>query len=179
MIEVDPFSGQPASGRPSRIRSKRYQLSFPVPDRGGWKLDGGGKSRFVTLRHAESGSEILFARWRAAEVMNRQRCAEQAHLWRELPSADADFDRADLIEVPVGYDTGVAVDFARVGQDGASGYAAAFGALGRNCLAIVFRTAAQGPDAERRVGERIAVFRTAVLPRLRLHDDREIDPRVR
>jgi len=176
-VEADPFTGQPVQSRPTRIRSKRYQLSFPVPDRDGWKLGGEGKSRFVTLTHGATGSVIVFARWRAPELMNRQRCAAQAHLWRELPGAASDLDEAELIERPRGYDTGVAVGFSRGRRDGASGYAAAFGALGRSCLAVVFRTEARGPEAERLVGERLAVIRTAVLPRLRLHDDRDIDPR--
>jgi len=110
--------------------------------------------------------------------MNHQGCTEQAHLWRELPGAAADPETAEVIEVPAGYVTGVTVDFSRVGSDGAMGYAAVFSARGRSCIALVFQTTAHGPGAEQLVGERVAVFRAAVVPELRLHDDRIIDPRL-
>ncbi|MEM6791370.1 MAG: hypothetical protein AAF715_27885 [Myxococcota bacterium] len=171
---VDPFTARPSTP-PRRLRSRRFQLSFPLPDLERWSLAPvEGRSRFSTLRHAPTESEITLGRWRSTTNANRRRCAEEAFRWRALPGPVAAIDEAGRVDAPTGYDTAVAVGSRPDRGDSISGYALAFGAQGRTCVAFVFTTVARGDDAEARVGSRLATIRSIVLPGLRLRDDRDV-----
>ncbi len=122
------------------------------------------KSRFLVLEHAASASELLIALWREGDIMNHQRCERHARMLRELPTRGEGLLSRRTVAVPSGFDTQVDVGFSVAGPGAAiAGWALAFGGLGRECFAFIYRTRATGADAERIVGDRLAVMQTLTL----------------
>lgn len=159
---LDAFPSPQGEPKFKRVLSKRLKLSIPLPNRSGWVMKR-EKSSFLVLEHAATSSTLLVGLWREDTMMNRQRCEQQARLLRELPRRDGEVLSTVDVHVPAGFDTRIDVGFVATGEQPLAGWALAFGGLARECFAFVFTTTAAGDDAERIVGDRLAVMQTLAL----------------
>jgi len=156
------------------VWSSRFGLSIPLPDPDGWQLVR-ERSSFLVLEHAASSSRLVVRLWRETETMNRDRCERQARTLRDLPARDETGGLSRRrIDVPAEFDTMVEVGFARRSPaEPLTGYVMAFGGWVRRCFAFVYTTSAPAavPDAERLVGDRMAVMEARALEGLELRSD--------
>lgn len=160
---LDAFPSPAGEPRYSRVVSKRLRLSIPLPNRGGWEMSR-ETSVFLILEHAATSSRLLVGIWREDELMNRQRCEARARLLRDLPKRGVGVLSSRLVDVPKGFDTQVDVGFDVEGEgEPLHGWAMAFGGLARECFAFIFTTVATGDEAERIIGDRLAVMQTLSL----------------
>lgn len=159
---LDAFPSPAGEPRFSRVVSKRLRLSIPLPNRGGWEM-AREKSVFLILDHAATSSRLLVSVWREDDLMNRELCEARARLLRDLPKRGSVLS-SRLVDVPKGFDTRIDVGF-DVEHEGEPlyGWALAFGGLARECFAFVFTTVATGDEAERIIGDRLAVMQTLSL----------------
>lgn len=166
--EVFPVA--PGAERFGRVFSPRMQLSIPLPDADNWQLKRERKSSFLVLEHAATNSRLVIRVWREPERMNRLRCEERARLIRDLPHG-TDVTSA-AIDAPSGFDTHVSIGFEALGPQGrVTGHAIAFGSRRARCFAYAYTTTATGPDAERTVGDRLAIMEGRSLADLELRSD--------
>src|SRR5690606_23748537 len=149
-----PFPVGPGEPAFRTVRSQRFQLSFPLPDRAGWSLEKERGSSFLVMHHASTGSALVVRRWLEHAPMNRARCEEAARLIRDLPEREGQL-ASEYLDVPPGFDTRVDVGAAEA-PAGPEGWLLVFGASGRRCFAFVYTTAATGPAAEEVVADRLA-----------------------
>jgi hypothetical protein len=145
-----------------------------LPDRARWSAVNEQASSFVVLDHAPTSSRLVLRLWSESEVVSRESCEERARALRELPAADGE---PTLSAAPQGFDTAVSLGVL-TSKPGAPlrGYLLAFGAAARRCLAFVFTTDASGPDAERRIAERLATMEEITLKQMRVKRDLEPTP---
>jgi hypothetical protein len=144
------------------------QLNLTLPDRKSW-VPASERSSFLVLDHAATTSRLVVGVWRETEPMTRELCEERARSRREFPPSNGD---ATSIAAPRGFDTRVEVGvFATRPGEPLRGHLLAFGAEARRCFALVFTTEAQGPEAERRIAERLAVIEGITLRQIRLLRD--------
>ena len=139
------------------------RLSIPLPNRSGWKMKP-QRSSFLVLEHAATASTLLVGLWREDDRMNAETCETRARLLRDLPKRSDNVLSSDTVAVPEEFNTQVDLGF-RQEKEGAplSGWALAFGGLGRECFAFIYTTTAAGDGAERIVGDRLAVIKTLTL----------------
>jgi hypothetical protein len=157
--------GHPAFGP---VQSARQALTLALPDPDGWRV-GRERSRFLVLEHPASGSALVVRAWRGPERGDRAGCERAARALKELPSGGREIERRRL-DAPRGFDTEVVVSIAA--REGAvRGHAVAFGGWARRCFAFAFSTSASGGEAERVVGERLAVITDRTLPAVELASD--------
>ncbi|HHH28705.1 MAG TPA: hypothetical protein ENK57_10230 [Polyangiaceae bacterium] len=159
--------------------SQRLQLSIPLPDRPGWLIVR-EKGSFLVLDHAATGSRLVVRIWQEGENMSRERCEDVTRLIRDVPTVERVIDER-VIEVPEGFDTAVRVGFSTPRATGVpptapiAGHVLAFGASARWCFAFVYSTEADGPAAERTIGDRLAVIRGLTLGGLERRLSADID----
>jgi hypothetical protein len=167
-----PFALAPGERPVTRVLSKRFQLSIPLPGRSGWKLQPTGRSSFVTLDHAATASRLLLSVWREPDNMTAARCEEQARLRRELPARAGLIEQRDA-EIPRGFASRVDVGLVEAVQgDTLRAYVIAFGASARRCFAFVYTTeATANAEGERAIGDRLALIRGVTLGELELRTD--------
>lgn len=160
--------------------SRRFGLELPLPEGTSWVIDDHTGS-WLEARHATTGSTLLVQASRADGIATRARCEEDARIRRKLPDKEgADRVEQRSIDVPAGFDTRVEVGvITKVpGARGATsssnvirGFVLAFGGRAHRCFAYVFTTSAEGPGAERAVGERLATMVQGSLAKVRLRND--------
>jgi hypothetical protein len=169
---LDPL----AQAQVGRVSSTRFGVSIPLPDPDGWKLVR-ERSSFLLLDHPASSSQLVVRLWRESETMNRDRCEEQARALRDLPPHDpAGGLSRRRVDVPPEFDTLVEVGLSRAHPaEPLTGYVMAFGGWVRRCFAFVYTTQSSAPDAERAVGDRLAVMEARALEGLELRSDTSLE----
>jgi hypothetical protein len=180
-VRPPPLAPPPASdlsgGKWGEFHSLRFDVSLPLPDGTGWRIDDRSTPWLRSL-HKESASTLLVRTWHEGDVVNRDRCEERARSWAKLPAREgADIVRKEPIDVPPGFDTVVELGVLPT-KPGAplDAFALAFGGWAHRCFAYVYTTTASGPDAERVIGSRLAVMVDGSLGKLRLESD--LDPHI-
>lgn len=170
----------PAPGPVSRVgiadrawgseHSARFSLRVALPEHQDWQIEA-VREAWWTARHAGSSSELSVKTWRTARLSRREDCLKQIALWRpKAPNPESEpatvVDRR-MLEVPAGYQTELVVGVRRAGAGGKiEGYVLAVGHTIGQCYAALYTTHAFGTSAEATVGERLALFGDAVLPRI-------------
>lgn len=160
--------------------SARFSVTISLPERKDWQIED-VRETWWTARHTASASELSVKTWRTSRLARREDCQKQVALWRpKAPNPEAEpasvVDRRPL-ESPAGYHTELVVGVRRAGKDGEiEGYAFAVGHTIGQCYAALYTTRAHGGNAEATVGERLALFGDAVLPRI---ERTSIEDRVR
>jgi len=166
-----------ATGAAGVFRSERFTLRLPLPDGRAWRIDDHGGT-WLTATHAASASTLIVRSWNEDGRATRARCEERARLWRKLPErAGADIVQDRSIAAPAGFDTQLLVGLVP-GKPGAplGAFALALGAHVHRCFVWSYATTAEGPSAERVVGERLATMVEASLSKVAL--DSELAPRI-
>jgi hypothetical protein len=158
-------------------RSARFQLELPLPDGRGWRIDD-HSGPWLSATHAATESAIVVRSWTEDGRATRERCEEQARLWRTLPDpARADEVKARSMEAPAGFDTFVSVGvLASKPDEPVSGFAVAFGGHGHRCFAWAYTTTARGPGAGAVLGDRLGAMVERSLGRVVLES--ELSPRI-
>jgi hypothetical protein len=176
-----PAAPEPVpGGLPDRdwgdIESARFLVVVPVPERGGWVVDDRGP--WLEASHPVSRSRLQLRTWRASRLVRPEECEKQARLWQpDLPEASAAAVlETRQLDAPDGYRTHLTVGVQQHAGDELEGFALAFGAAPGRCLALVYRTAASGRDAEQAVGNRLLVIADGALARMTA---RRVDDRAR
>lgn len=152
------------------VTSARFSVTLALPERKDWQIED-VKETWWTARHAPSASELAVKTWRTSRLARREDCQKQIALWRpKAPNPEAQpatvVDRRPL-DAPAGYQTELVVGVRRTGNEGEiEGYALAVGHTIGQCYAALYTTRAVGGSAEATVGERLALFGDAVLPRI-------------
>jgi hypothetical protein len=159
-------------GPRERVQLRRLGMTISLPDAGGWAVTP-GRSQFVPLEHAATGSRLLVSLWLEGENMTPASCEERARLWRELPTRARALGSRRL-EVPPGFDTRSDAGLSEVGPAPAAGYLLAFGARQRRCFALVFTTTATGIDADDVITDRLITIEAGTLATVGL--DAPLDP---
>lgn len=170
---IDPL----AAGAWGLFRSRRFDLSLPLPDGKAWRIDDHRESWLVAV-HDPTGSTLLVRTWREDEVVGRSRCEERARLGRRLPSRQgAQIVESRRIDVPPDHDTLVEAGIVATGAGAPiDGFVMAFGARARRCFAYVFTTRATGTDAARWMAERLSAMVEGSLSEIALKSD--LDPSI-
>lgn len=152
------------------VASQRFSVMIALPERKDWQVED-VREAWWTARHAASSSELAVKTWRTSRLSRREDCQKQIALWRpKAPNPEAEpgsiVDRRAL-DAPAGYQTELVVGVRRAGAGGEiEGYALAVGHTIGQCYAALYTTRALGANAEATVGERLALFGDAVLPRI-------------
>lgn len=166
-----------ATGAAGTFRSERFALRLPLPDGGAWRIDD-HRGPWLTATHAASASTLIVRSWTEDGRATRARCEERARLWRKLPErAGAEIVQDRAIDAPAGFDTRLLVGVV-AGKPGApiAAFALAMGAHAHRCFVWSYATIAEGPGAEKVVGERLATMVEASLAKVTVES--ELTPRI-
>lgn len=160
-------------------RSERFELLLPLPDDAGWSIDD-RSGPWLVATHAASESVLVARSWTEdGGHATRERCEEQARLWRSLPDPGrAEQVQARTIEAPAGFDTYVSIGVVPGKPDApVSGFAVAFGGHGHRCFAWAYTTTARGASAAGLLGDRLATMVERSLAHVVLES--ELSPHIR
>ena len=113
--------------------------------------------------------------WRDENRMTRDKCEARARSWRTLPRReDSNILEEKRIDVPPGFDTVAVVGLVPDEHNGdLFGFVMAFGGYSHKCFTYVYVTNATGPNADVKVGDRLAKIVESSLSRIRFDSDLE------
>jgi hypothetical protein len=173
-------TGEAAWGR---FHSKRFQLSVPLPDGRGWKIDDRSRPELFAT-HPETSSALTIALRHEDELMNRHKCEARARARGEVPSAPLTTIEDHAATGPDAYDTRtwVALDAGRPGEP-IEGHVFLFGGFLRRCLFVHFSTRVPSMKDDDALSSRLAIASERIVRGIafdppRTTDDAEI-PRDR
>jgi len=131
----------------------------------------------LVAAHRPSQSTLFLRSWREGAVVGHRACENAARLWRPDLFGQDEAQLVDRRTVPAPSHFDTEVGFT-VRRDGGvlHAIAAALGANVRRCIALVFVTRIEGPDAERVAAERLVFATTKILSHA---ESRSIEDRVR
>jgi hypothetical protein len=153
-----------------RFHSKRFQLSVPLPDGRGWKIDDHRQPELVAV-HAGTGSRIAVQITQEEELMNHDRCGTRAKELGWFPHT-TDHAKAETLttvedEVQTGpdaYDSRVWVAIDPGAAEGAlEGHVYLFGAFLRRCLLVHYTTRVASAKDESVLASRLAVASSRIV----------------
>jgi hypothetical protein len=148
------------------VASQRFLLSVPVPEANAWTIDD-RSGRWLVASHGPSQSHLIMRSWREGAVVDHRACEAAARLGRPDLFGHDESQLVDRrrVSAPQHFDTEVGFT---VRRDGGvlQAIAAAVGANVRRCIALVFVTRVEGPDAERIAADRLLFATTKVLSRV-------------
>jgi hypothetical protein len=157
-----------------RYHSKRFLLSFPLPDGRAWAIDDKSAPMLVA-KHAPTSSSLRVIVTRETELMSRSLCETRA---RDLGWVGANLTTVDeqVQTGPDAYDSRVWVAV-QPGKPGGpiEGHVFLFGGFLRQCLLVDFRTEVEAAKDEDILSSRLAVVRARVLRGLQLDPPRVTD----
>jgi hypothetical protein len=166
------------AGASGTFKSERFGLRLPLPEGSAWRIDDHA-APWLTATHAATASTLLVRSWTEDGRASIARCEERARLWKALPErlgAEVVQDRA--IDAPAGYDTHLLVGLHASHKPGAkiTAFALAFGSHAHRCFAFAYTTEAEGPGAERALGERLAAMVEGSMAKVKV--DTDLIPRI-
>lgn len=158
-----------------RFRSKRFQLSFPLPDGKGWKIDDHSRPELVAV-HPTTTSRVTVLATHEEDLMNRQRCEVRARELGQVPKADLTTVEDHVTTGPEAYDSRiwVALDAAKPGG-AVEGHVFLFGAFLRRCLIVHVSTVVPSAKDEDILSSRLAIARARIVGGLTLDPLRTTD----
>jgi hypothetical protein len=161
------------------FHSQRFQLSVPIPDGRGWRIDD-HKNPTLVATHAATKSRI--EAWAAGQtdLMNRHKCEGRVRELGFVPKGDLTTVEDHVATFPEAYDSRiwVAIGGPRPGQP-LEGHVFLFGAFLRRGLFVRFSTEVANADEEPVLSSRLAAARTRIVGKLtldapRIHADAEV-----
>lgn len=158
-----------------RYHSKRFQLSFPLPDGKNWRIDDHSRPSLFAIHEATS-SRIHVIATQEDELVNRQKCEARARAlgWVASETLTTVDDQTTI--GPEAYDSRVwvALDAAKPGGE-LEGHVYLFGAFIRRCLLVHVSTKVASARDEEVLSERLALARARVIRGLTLDPPRVTD----
>jgi hypothetical protein len=160
----DPAAAFLNDTKPLRYHSARFELSVPLPDGRGWKIDD-HRTPLLVATHAATGATLTLGLSGEPELMNRQRC--EAALRERGLVKDAEFQTVDdeVIVGPGPYDTHITVAALPSTQPHRTlaGHVFLFGAHMKKCLFVHYETGEREGEDEATLSARLAVARLQIL----------------
>jgi len=155
-----------------RYRSKRLELTLPLPDGREWRIDDHSQPELVAT-HAPTRSRLVVAVFGANELVGRTQCEDLARSRSLVPPGDPRSGRVVEDQVAITqqtFDTRVQVVLEPGnGPDRPlEGRVMAFGGFLRKCYAFVYSTDVDAATDEAILSSRLAVVRARVLGGLEL-----------
>ena len=158
-----------------RYHSKRFQLSFPLPDGKAWRIDDHSRPSLFALHEATS-SRVWVQATQEDELVNRQKCEERARALGWVTSTKLTTVEDQTTIGPEAYDSRiwVALDAAKPGG-AIEGHVYLFGAFIRRCLLVHVSTVVSSAKDEEVLSERLALARARIVRALTLDPPRVTD----
>jgi hypothetical protein len=169
-----PTSSAPATSSEDagwgKFHSKRFQLTVPLPDGRGWKIDDHRQPELVAV-HPGTASRIAVQITQEEELMNHDRCGTRARELGWLPRT-TDHAKAETLttveeEVQTGpdaYDSRIWVAIDPGASEGSlEGHVFLFGAFLRRCLLVHYTTRVASPKEESVLASRLAVASSRIV----------------
>ncbi len=158
-----------------RYHSKRFLLSFPLPDGKAWRIDDHSRPSLFALHEATS-SRVYVLTTQEDELVNRQKCEARARALGWVTSTTLTTVEDQTTIGPEAYDSRiwVALDAARPGGE-LEGHVYLFGAFIRRCLLVHVSTKVPSAKDEEVLSERLALARARIVRGLTLDPPRTTD----
>jgi hypothetical protein len=158
-----------------RYHSKRFLLSFPLPDGKAWHIDDHSKPSLFAVHDATS-SRVWVMTTQEDELVNRQKCEERARALGWVTSTTLTTVEDQTTIGPEAYDSRiwVALDAAKPGGE-LEGHVYLFGAFIRRCLLMHVSTRVPSAKDEDVLSERLALARARILRSLTMDAQRVSD----
>lgn len=158
-----------------RYHSKRFLLSFPLPDGKAWKIDDHSRPSLFALHEATS-SKVYVIATQEDELVNRQKCEARARDLGWVTSTKLTTVEDATTIGPEAYDSRiwVALDAAKPGG-ALEGHVYLFGAFIRRCLLIHVSTVVASAKDEDVLSERLALARARIVRGLTIDPPRTTD----
>ncbi len=155
--------------RPREFRSARFELTVPLPDGHGWKIDD-HKMPMLVATHAATAATLTLGISVEPELMNRQRCEAAAHTRGLVHDDDYQTVDDEVIVGPGPYDTHIVVEAVpgAAPHTAASGHVLLFGAYMKKCLFAHYETLKREGEDEATLSARLAVARLQILGAIRV-----------
>ena len=163
-----------ASGLDAGFRSVEARgqgLELLLPDADGWRHDPRDTRAWVAT-HAATRSRLLARVWRADRIVRAADCERELRELRpDLPTLEPE-ERIEQRRLRVAGDFSAELTTGAVHANASelTGHGLSFGSDGRECLALVFTTQAEGDAAARQVGERLGIVSRTIFERVRRLD---------
>jgi hypothetical protein len=156
------------------FHSKRFQLSVPMPDGHGWRIDD-HRQRQLVATHAPTRSRIEAWAGEETELVNRQRCEARVRELGLAPRAELDALEDAVATFPEAYDSRIVVALERARpKQPLVGHVLLFGGFLRRCLFVRFSSEVASPDEAAALSTRLAAARARIVGKVALDP-----PRVR
>ena len=158
-----------------RYHSKRFQLSFPLPDGKAWRIDDHSRPSLFALHEATS-SRVWVQATQEDELVNRQKCEARARELGWITSTKLTTVEDETTIGPEAYDSRiwVAIDAAKPGG-AIEGHVYLFGAFIRRCLLVHVSTTVPSAKDEDVLSERLAFARARIVRSLTIDPPRVTD----
>jgi hypothetical protein len=155
--------------RPERYHSARFELSLPLPDGHGWKIDDHHGPMLVAT-HEATAARLTVAITTEADLMNRQRCEAVARERGLVRDADFQTVADEVIVGPSLFDSHVTVAAlpSTVPHRSTSGHVFLFGARVHKCLFLHYETNELVGDDAAALSSRLAVARLQIVDGIRV-----------
>jgi hypothetical protein len=161
-----------------RYHSKRFLLSFPLPDGKTWRIDDHSRPSLLAL-HEPTSSRVAILTTQEDDLVNRQKCEDRARAlgWIASPTLTTVDDQTTI--GPEAYDSRiwVALDAAKPGG-ALEGHVYLFGAFVRRCLLVHVSTKVPSAKDEDVLSERLALARARIVRGLMIDAPRITDDAV-
>ena len=158
-----------------RYHSKRFLLSFPLPDGKAWRIDDHSRPSLFAVHEATS-SRVSVLATQEDDLVNRQRCEARARNLGWVTSKTLTTVEDQTTIGPEAYDSRiwVALDAAKPGG-ALEGHVYLFGAFIRRCLLIHVSTTVPSAKDEDVLSERLALARARIIHGLTIDPPRTTD----
>lgn len=158
-----------------RYHSKRFLLSFPLPDGKAWRIDDHSRP-FLLAVHEATSSRVAVLATQEDELVNRQKCEARARELGWVTSKTLTTVEDETTIGPEAYDSRiwVALDAAKPGGE-LEGHVYLFGAFIRRCLLMHVSTKVPSAKDEDVLSERLALARARIVRGLTIDPPRTTD----
>lgn len=158
-----------------RYHSKRFNLSFPLPDGKAWRIDNHSRPSLFAL-HEATGSKVHVLTTQEDDLVNRQKCELRARALGWVTSTTLTTVDDERTIGPEAYDSRIWVALDAAKQGGAlEGHVYLFGAYIRRCLLVHVSTSVASARDEGVLSERLALARARIVRGLTVDPPRITD----
>jgi hypothetical protein len=158
-----------------RYHSKRFNLSFPLPDGKAWRIDDHSRPSLVAM-HEATDSKVSVLTTQEDDLVNRHKCEARARALGWVISTTLTTVDDETTIGPEAYDSRiwVALD-ARKPGGALEGHVYLFGAFIRRCLLVHVSTTVASAKDEDVLSERLALAQARVVRGLVIDPPRVTD----
>jgi hypothetical protein len=161
-----------------RYHSKRFQLSFPLPDGKAWRIDDHSRPSLFAM-HEPTSSRVSVLATQEDDLVNRQKCEARARDLGWVASTTLTTVDDQTTIGPEAYDSRiwVALDAAKPGG-ALEGHVYLFGAFIRRCLLVHVSTKVASAKDEDVLSDRLALARARIVRGLTIDPPRVTDDAI-